>query len=74
LLKPGGVLLALKGSAADEELQAARDVLPRLGGVGAEVVTVGGGVVDPATTVVRIYRSPSPAEQRAQTKDRRSRP
>jgi len=55
LLKPGGVLLALKGSSAGVELGEAQQVIGKLGGVGAEVVSIGGGVVDPATTVVRIF-------------------
>lgn len=59
LLRQGGVLLALKGAAAADELRAARPSLQALGGVCAELITVGEGVVDPPTTVVRIQRGGS---------------
>jgi 16S rRNA (guanine527-N7)-methyltransferase len=54
LLRPGGSLIALKGSQAPAELDAAADDLRRLGAVAWEVVTCGHGVVDPPTTVVRV--------------------
>lgn len=56
LLRPGGVLLAIKGDAAAAELDAARPVLARLGAGGAEVVRCGVGTVDPAATVVVVSR------------------
>jgi 16S rRNA (guanine527-N7)-methyltransferase len=59
LLKPGGVLLALKGSSAADELRDAGDAVRRMGGRQAEVVRVGLGVVDPTTTVVRVQRDPA---------------
>jgi 16S rRNA (guanine527-N7)-methyltransferase len=53
LLRPGGVLLAIKGARAETELAAAgRDVA--VGGHRAEVVRCGEGLLDRPTTVVRI--------------------
>jgi 16S rRNA (guanine527-N7)-methyltransferase len=54
LLRPGGSLIALKGSQASAELAAAAADLRRLGAVAWEVVTCGLGLVDPPTTVVRV--------------------
>ena len=72
LLKPGGVLLALKGSTAAEELRATQDALRRLGVVG-EVLGVGSGVANPPTTVIRVSRVPVRAAPRERTRDGRSR-
>jgi 16S rRNA (guanine527-N7)-methyltransferase len=54
LLRPGGELLAIKGKSAEEEIEAARGVLSRLGARSAEVLQAGHDRVVPATTVVRI--------------------
>jgi 16S rRNA (guanine527-N7)-methyltransferase len=59
LLKPGGFLLALKGSSATDELREAGSAVRRLGGRNGYVVTVGSSVVDPATTLVRVQRDPA---------------
>lgn len=55
LVRPGGMVLAIKGQSAAEELKKARPVLRRIGARGAEVVRAGQGKVDPATTVVRFF-------------------
>jgi 16S rRNA (guanine527-N7)-methyltransferase len=55
LVRPGGMVLAIKGRTAADELRKARPVLRRIGARGAEVVRVGQGKVDPATTVVRFF-------------------
>jgi 16S rRNA (guanine527-N7)-methyltransferase len=55
MVRPGGMVLAIKGRTAAEELERARPVLRRLGARNAEVVRVGHGKVDPATTVVRFF-------------------
>ncbi len=57
--RPGGLVLAIKGASAAAELDEARPVLRRIGGVGAEVVTVGQdlaarGLIEQPTTVVRF--------------------
>lgn len=52
----GGVLLALKGEGAAEEVAASLAALEKVGGGNAEVLTCGTGVVDPPTTVVRVVR------------------
>lgn len=54
LVEPGGELLAIKGRTAQDELDAARVVLSRLGAAGADVVECGVGLVQTATTVVRV--------------------
>jgi 16S rRNA (guanine527-N7)-methyltransferase len=52
--RPGGLILAIKGAAAEEEVTRARPVLRRLGVRDVNVVRAGGGKVDRAATVVRM--------------------
>jgi 16S rRNA (guanine527-N7)-methyltransferase len=59
LVRPDGVLLALKGSSAADELAAATEELARHGATGASVLTFGADVLDPPTTVVRVEAGPS---------------
>ena len=54
LLKPGGILLAVKGAKASAEVRDAHVALRRLGLRDAEVLVAGSGKVDPAATVVRL--------------------
>jgi 16S rRNA (guanine527-N7)-methyltransferase len=55
VVRPGGMVLAVKGRTAAEELAAAKPVLRRIGARDAEVVSAGHGKVVPATTVVRFF-------------------
>jgi 16S rRNA (guanine527-N7)-methyltransferase len=55
VVRPGGMILAIKGRTAAEELKAAGPVLRRIGARDARVVRAGQGKVDPATTVVRFF-------------------
>ena len=57
VVKPGGMVLAIKGRTAGDELKKARPVLRRIGARSAEVVRAGQGKVVPATTVVRFFAS-----------------
>jgi 16S rRNA (guanine527-N7)-methyltransferase len=68
LLRPHGEMAVLKGDTAEEELRAARAALGRLGAVGATIVHVGKGVVDPLSTVVRVQVGESPGGVRAATR------
>jgi len=52
----GGIVLAVKGEGAAEEVAASGQALERLGGGHVEVLTCGEGIVDPLTTAVRIVR------------------
>jgi 16S rRNA (guanine527-N7)-methyltransferase len=54
LVRPGGVVLAIKGARAAEELNAARSALRHLGLRDVDLLRVGSGRVDPAATVVRL--------------------
>jgi 16S rRNA (guanine527-N7)-methyltransferase len=54
LVRPGGLVLAIKGAAAAQELAAAGPVLRRLGVTDAAVVEAGRGKVSPPPTVVRL--------------------
>lgn len=56
LLKPDGRLVALKGSSAPTELEAAQGILAEFQLRSAEVVLCGAGVVDPETTVILARR------------------
>jgi 16S rRNA (guanine527-N7)-methyltransferase len=51
LVAPGGMVLAMKGSSAAEEIAEAASVLK---GRSATIVTCGHGYVEPPTTVVRV--------------------
>ena len=55
VVRPGGMVLAIKGRTAADELKKARPVLRRLGVRSAGVVQAGQGKVVPATTVVRFF-------------------
>jgi len=56
LLRPGGALLALKGSGAAVEVAEQRDEVERYGASAIEVLSLGVGVVEPPTTVVRVWK------------------
>jgi 16S rRNA (guanine527-N7)-methyltransferase len=58
LLRIGGELLALKGASAAEEIERDRTAATAVGLIDLSVVTVGAGLVDPATVVVRGRRVP----------------
>lgn len=55
VVHPGGMVLAIKGRTAADELESAQPVLRRIGARNAEVVRAGHGKVVPATTVVRFF-------------------
>lgn len=57
LVEPGGELLALKGAAAETEVQEAAEEIARWGGAQVEVSEWGRGIVDPPTRVVRVRKS-----------------
>jgi 16S rRNA (guanine527-N7)-methyltransferase len=54
LARPGGQILAIKGSSAARELSDAETVLRRLGASEAEIVTVGSEFLAQPTTVIRF--------------------
>jgi 16S rRNA (guanine527-N7)-methyltransferase len=54
LVRPGGIVLAIKGARAAQEVEAAREALSRLGVQRVEVLLAGSGKVDPAATVIRL--------------------
>jgi 16S rRNA (guanine527-N7)-methyltransferase len=59
LARPGGLVLAMKGAGAAQELARARRVLRRLGARDAAVVHAGSGMVSPPATVVRLTAGPA---------------
>ena len=63
LLQPGGSMLALKGASAQEELDADRATLRRLGAASDTVETYGADVITPATIVVRVTLGAKPARR-----------
>lgn len=65
LLRQGGVLLALKGDRAGDELAAGSEVVGRLGGDAGEVVDAGTVAGVPATSVVRVTRVAPAVAQRS---------
>jgi 16S rRNA (guanine527-N7)-methyltransferase len=58
LVRPGGLVLAIKGAAAAEEVARARPALARLGARDVTVVHAGSGRVSPPPAVVRFTAGP----------------
>lgn len=78
LLRKNGSLLALKGEQAESELESARGELSALRPCAADVIRVGSGKVDPATTVVRVTvtsetERPNPSRRAAAGRKKRGR-
>ena len=71
LLRPGGMILAIKGRLAEEEVSVARPVLARLGTRSTEILRVGHDKVIPATTVVRVVTSGRGREEQSGAHRRR---
>ena len=63
LVQAGGSMLALKGASAQEELEADRAALRRLGAVSEAVEMYGDEVISPATIVVRVTLGSKPARR-----------
>jgi 16S rRNA (guanine527-N7)-methyltransferase len=57
LVQPGGLLLALKGESAGEELARDADLVRRAGGTEQSVVCCGAGVLPVPTTVILVRRT-----------------
>ncbi|WP_197681002.1 16S rRNA (guanine(527)-N(7))-methyltransferase RsmG [Nocardioides scoriae] len=57
LVRPGGEMLAMKGSSAPEELETHAGVLRRLGGRDPRVVRVGEDLLDVPVTVVGVRKA-----------------
>lgn len=57
LLRPGGMMLALKGDRAEAEIVEHRQLMASLGVVDAEVMRCGGEYLDPPATVVVARRA-----------------
>lgn len=58
LVQEEGVLLAMKGSSAADEVERAQKVLAKLGGVDPTITRYGVGEVEVPTTVVQVRRRP----------------
>lgn len=56
LVRPGGWVVALKGAGAADEIAAAAGIIQRLGGLPAQVRTLGSTVLATPTTVVVIQK------------------
>jgi 16S rRNA (guanine527-N7)-methyltransferase len=54
LVRQGGSLVAMKGSSAQQEVDASAAELQRHGAGAVEVLVLGAGQIDPPTTVVRV--------------------
>lgn len=57
LVRPGGAMVAMKGASVGEELERDAKQIAKAGGVDADIFTVGEGVLDQPTTMIRIVRS-----------------
>jgi 16S rRNA (guanine527-N7)-methyltransferase len=56
LTRGGGLMLAMKGSSAPDEVAAAHGVLRRLHGREVRILSVGDGLLDPPVTVVAVTK------------------
>lgn len=56
LLRPGGLLVAMKGATAEDEVASDRAAIKGLGGCVIRLYDCGSGIVDPLTRVVLVER------------------
>lgn len=73
LLRPEGVLIAMKGERAAEELAAAEPELRAWNVRTAEIITVGRGKVEPPATLVRVVAGRDPGRSGRGPRRRRKR-
>lgn len=71
LVSPGGLFLAMKGSSAQDELDAAATAVRRLGGTDPRVVSVGAQWLDAPVTVVSVRKSTGAASTAPRGRARR---
>ena len=57
LVKPGGAMIAMKGESVAEELERDAEEIRRAKGGKAEIFTVGDGLLEQPTTLIRIPRT-----------------
>lgn len=55
LCKPGGMMLAMKGASASEEIERDKSAIKRAQGERAEIITVG-AELEESTTLIRVHR------------------
>ncbi|WP_454979803.1 16S rRNA (guanine(527)-N(7))-methyltransferase RsmG [Corynebacterium propinquum] len=55
LCKPGGMMLAMKGESASEEIERDKSAIKRAQGERAEIITVG-AELEESTTLIRVHR------------------
>ncbi|WP_199521268.1 16S rRNA (guanine(527)-N(7))-methyltransferase RsmG [Jiangella anatolica] len=72
LLRPGGVLLALKGRSVSEELADSAASLARMGAASWRVEEAGAGVVDPVTRVAVVVAGSSGTGPKKDVRQRRT--
>ena len=70
LVRPGGMVLALKGERAAAEADAAGPLLRRLGVSETTVLRAGAGTAAPAATVIRLIAGEAPARRRTPARRR----
>lgn len=70
LVRAGGLLLALKGASAAEEVQRDASTVRKVGGESIDVVQCGVDVVETPTTVVVIEAGPKPKRTRSRRRRR----
>lgn len=68
LLRPGGVMLAVKGVTASSEIERDGAAVRRAGGGQARIERCGSGVVDPPSTVIVVERVRGTGSDRARRK------
>lgn len=57
LVRPGGAMVAMKGSSISEELERNAKIIAKAGGADAEIFTAGDDVLEQPTTLIRISRA-----------------
>lgn len=73
LLRPGGLLVALKGESAEEELERDAEAVRRAGGIRPRVTTCGGEVLELPTTVVLVERDEQASRREGARRKRKDR-